>query len=181
IAEGRDAVQNLRASMSVTSDLATALSALADELATAYGDNATSRPIIDVAVQGTSRELYPIVRNDAYRIAAEALRNAYRHADARRIDVRIQYGDAQLAVRVRDDGKGIDAAINGHERPGHFGLPGMHERARVIGGSLDVWSEISLGTEVDLTIPAAAAYTSSRKQRAGHGLSNAVAGRTTNK
>src|SRR5262249_25790682 len=167
IAEGRDAVQNLRASMSVTSDLATALRALADELATAYGDDATSRPVIDVAVEGTSRDLHPFVRNDVYRIAAEALRNAYRHADARRIDVRIQYGDAQLAVRVSDDGKGIDAAISGHERPGHFGLPGMRERAEVIGGSLDVWSETSIGTEVDLTIPAAAAYASSRKPIAG--------------
>ena len=169
-------MQNLRASTSVTSDLAKALGALADELATAYGDDATGRPVIDVAVEGTSRELHPIVRADVYRIAAEALRNAHRHADARQIEVRIRYDVAQLGVRVQDDGKGIDAVIREHERPGHFGLPGMRERAQVIGGSLDVWSEVSLGTAVDLTIPAAAAYATSRRQRAGRGLFGRFAG-----
>jgi signal transduction histidine kinase/ligand-binding sensor domain-containing protein len=180
IAEGRDAVQNLRASPQVTNDLAKALSAVADELTTAYGDDATDRSVIDVAVEGTPRELHPIVCADVYRIAAEALRNAYRHADARQIEVRIRYDDKQLGVRVQDDGKGIDAVIRCHERPGHFGLPGMRERAKVIGGSLDVWSEMSLGTAVDLTVPAAAAYATGRRQRAGRGLLERLAGRSTN-
>ena len=180
IAEGRDAVQNLRASTSATNDLAKALTALADELATAYGDDPTSRPVIDVAVEGTSRELHPIVRDDVYRIAAEALRNAYRHAEARRIEVRIHYDDAQLGMRVRDDGKGIDEAIRGHERRGHFGLLGMRERAEAVGGTLYVRSEMSPGTAVDLTIPAAAAYTTSHGPRADRGPFERFAGRTTN-
>src|SRR5215831_3469610 len=89
IAEGRDAVQNLRAPTSVANDLPKMLGAVADELVTAYEDDATGRPVIDVVVEGTSRELHPIVCDDVYRIAAEALRNAYRHADARQIEVRI--------------------------------------------------------------------------------------------
>ena len=74
----------------------------------------------------------------------------------------IRYDDAQLQVRVRDDGKGIDPAVLGESRAGHFGLPGMRERAELIGGHLDVWSDVGLGTEVDLRIPAVAAYAKPR-------------------
>jgi signal transduction histidine kinase len=180
IAEGRDAVQNLRASTTVTNDLAEAVGVLADELRTADRDDAGSRPIVDIAVEGTSRELHPVVRDDVYRIAGEALRNAYRHASARHIEVRIRYDDAQLQVRVRDDGRGIDPEARDAGRPGHFGLPGMRERAELIGGRLDVWSEAGLGTEIELTIRAAAAYTTSRPRWAGHGLVKRFVGRRTN-
>ncbi|HMF94188.1 MAG TPA: two-component regulator propeller domain-containing protein [Vicinamibacterales bacterium] len=159
IAEGRDAVQNLRGSTTVTNDLAEALSTLGGELASAQSQAANANPtVVDVAVEGTSRDLHPIVRDDIYRIAGEALRNAFRHAHARHIEVRIRYDDPQLQVRVRDDGKGIDAAVRDDQRPGHFGMPGMRERAELVGGKLEVWSEVGLGTEVDLRIPAAAAY-----------------------
>jgi len=60
---------------------------------------------------------------------------------------------------VRDDGKGIDATVlNSGGRAGHHGLPGMHERARLAGGSLAVWSKPGAGTEIELTIPGAIAY-----------------------
>ena len=64
-----------------------------------------------------------------------------------------------------DDGKGIDAAIlsqQGKER--HFGLPGMRERATLIGGKLTIWSEVDAGTEAELRIPASIAYAISRKR-----------------
>jgi nitrate/nitrite-specific signal transduction histidine kinase len=63
---------------------------------------------------------------------------------------------------ARDDGKGIHPAVLDDDRPGHFGLRGMRERAEQIGGHLDVWSKTGLGTEVDLTIPAVAAYDTPR-------------------
>src|SRR5262249_10954262 len=97
-------------------------------------------------------------------IAGEALRNAYKHAGARRIQVGIRYDERQFQLRVRDDGKGIDPAILGEPMEGHFGLPGMRERAELIGGHLDVWSEKGLGTEVDLKVPAAAAYSTPRER-----------------
>jgi signal transduction histidine kinase len=78
--------------------------------------------------------------------------------------VEIQYGDAQFRVRVRDDGSGIDPTVLEEDRPGHFGLPGMRERADLIGGRLDVWSQVGLGTEIELTIPAATAYATSRRR-----------------
>ncbi|HXI31210.1 MAG TPA: sensor histidine kinase, partial [Vicinamibacterales bacterium] len=163
ITEGRDAVQNLRSSSVDTHDLAVAISTLGHELAAAQVATGDMRsPVVDVAVEGTPRALHPIVRDDVYRIAGEALRNTFRHAHARHIEVEIRYDDAQLQVRVRDDGKGIDAAVLEEQRLGHFGLPGMRERAEVVGGHLTVWSQAGLGTEIDLTIPAAAAYATRR-------------------
>jgi signal transduction histidine kinase/streptogramin lyase len=159
ITEGRDAVQTLRSSTMVRNDLAMAIGALGDELGAAQIKEANASPtVLDVAVEGTSRDLHPVIRDDVYRIAGEALRNAFQHARARRIEVQIHYDDKQLQVRVRDDGKGIDRAALQEGRAGHFGLPGMRERAEVIGGELDVWSEVGLGSEVDLKVPADAAY-----------------------
>jgi signal transduction histidine kinase len=163
ITEGRDAIQDLRASTVVTNELAVAITTLGDELA-ASGANGNGT-IVDVAVQGTPRDLHPILRDDIYRIAGEALRNSFRHAHARRIEVDITYDDRQFRLQVRDDGKGIDPAVLADERPGHFGLSGMRERAELVGGRLDVWSEVGVGTEIDLTIPAAKAYAAARARR----------------
>jgi signal transduction histidine kinase len=157
IAEGRDAVQGLRSSTVVSNDLARAIGTLGEELA----GNSTGRksPEFCVQVEGKPRDLAPLVRDEAYRIAGEALRNAFRHADAMRIEVEIRYDPRQLRLRVRDNGKGMDPEVlDGGGRAGHHGLPGMHERAKLVGGKLAIWSEIDCGTETELTIPASIAY-----------------------
>jgi signal transduction histidine kinase len=163
IREGRDAVQALRASTTHTNDLAVALSTLGEELATNQGNDSSMTPAtLDVAIVGTPRDLRPIVRDDIYRIGSEALRNAFRHADARRIEVEIRYDDRQFQLRVRDDGQGIGGAVLERARPGHFGVSGMRERAELIGGHLEVWSQAGMGTEVALTIYAGAVYLNPR-------------------
>ena len=157
ITEGRDAVQGMRSSTLVGNDLARALSMLGEDLAAEQGKG--KPPEFCVQVQGTTRELAPLVRDDVYRIASEALRNAFLHAHAGRIEVEIQYDPRQLRLRVRDNGKGIDPKfLEGGGRAGHYGLPGMHERAKLVGGKLAVWSELDSGTETELTIPASIAY-----------------------
>jgi signal transduction histidine kinase/ligand-binding sensor domain-containing protein len=157
IIEGRDAVQDLRSSAVVTNDLAQAISAVGDELA--VGDSGLDSAIVCVNVEGTPCNLHPILRDDVYRIAVEAVRNAVRHADAHLIQVDVQYGDRQLGLRIRDDGKGIDPKVlDDRARAGHWGLPGMRERAELIGGRLEVRSRIGRGTEIDLSIPASMAY-----------------------
>ena len=104
-------------------------------------------------------DLAPILRDEVYRIAAEALRNAFRHAAAKRIEVSIQYDKRELTLRVRDDGKGIDPKVLSEGgRSGHHGLPGMQERAKLVGGKLAVWSELDSGTEIELTVSGAIAY-----------------------
>ena len=104
------------------------------------------------------RELHPILRDDIYRIAREALRNAFRHAQADKIEAEITYGARLLRLRIRDDGKGIDPKLLDTGRDGHWGLPGMRERAEEIGAQLDMWSELGAGTEVELSIPGSIAY-----------------------
>jgi len=157
IVEGREAIQGLRSSVVETNDLALAIRTLGEELAAE--SNAVA---FQVHVEGTPRNLHPILRDEVYRIAGEGIRNSFRHADAKQIEVELHYDDRQIRVRVRDDGKGIDPKLISDEGPeGHFGLRGMRERAKLIGGKLTVWSELSAGTEVELSIPAARAYTAS--------------------
>ncbi len=163
ITEGRDAVQGLRASTVQTNDLARATNALGEELASDPANHGS--PAFRVTVEGGPRDLHPILRDEIYRIATEALRNAFHHAQARQVEVEIRYDNQQFRLRVRDDGKGIDPAVlSGHGREGHFGLPGMRERAKAIGGKLVVWSEVGSGTEVELHIPAEAAYARAAKR-----------------
>lgn len=107
IAEGRDAIQNLRSSTTVTNELAQSMAALGEELGRAP-DGERGSPTLRVSVQGTPRDLHPILRDDVYRIAREALRNAFHHAQANRIEAEITYGERLLSLRIRDDGKGID-------------------------------------------------------------------------
>jgi signal transduction histidine kinase/ligand-binding sensor domain-containing protein len=157
LTEGRDAVHELRSGGLMTIDLAQAISNLGKELLSAPMSG--NSPEFRADVVGTPRNLNPPVRDEAYRLAAETLRNAIRHASARRIEMEIRYDDQHLRLRIRDDGKGIDPTVldNDHAM-GHWGLRGMRERAKVVGGTLEVWSELGSGTEVELTIPAESAY-----------------------
>jgi len=157
ITEGRDAVQGLRASTVERNDLALAIRTVGEELAA----DAKNGDLVQfsVEVEGLPRNLHPLLRDEVYRIAGEALRNAFRHANAQRIEVEIHYDERQLRLRVRDNGKGIDQQVLlGDGRAGHYGLHGMRERAKLMGGKLTVWSEIDSGTEVDLTVPAFRVY-----------------------
>ena len=164
ITESRDAVQQLRSSTRVTNDLARAIQTLGEELAAKQ--TSENPAAFDVVVEGASRSLNPILRDDVYRIAGEAMRNALEHAQARRIEVELHYDKHELRLRVRDDGKGIDPDILRNQgRYGHFGVQGMRERAKLVGGRLEIWSELDSGTEVELSIPASIAYvTSGRRQ-----------------
>jgi signal transduction histidine kinase len=162
ITEGRDAVQGLRSSVVESNDLATSIANLGRELAAAD----SRPPEFTMRVEGAQRGLHPILRDEAYQVAGEALRNAFRHADARRIEVEIRYDERQFRLRIRDDGKGIEPKLLvGNGRAGHFGLCGMCERAKRVGGKLTVWSELESGTEVELRIAAAHAYTRFRALR----------------
>jgi signal transduction histidine kinase len=157
IVESREAIQNLRSSTTTTNDLANAMAALGDDLARENAD-AKTRATLRVFVEGAARELHPILRDDIYRIARESLRNAFHHAQANNIEAEITYGERQLRLRIRDDGRGIDPQHLDAGRDGHFGLPGMRERAQEMGAQLDVWSEVGAGTEVELRVPGSIAY-----------------------
>src|SRR5262249_47922459 len=128
ITEGRDAVQGLRASVLVTTDLADAITTFADALGAEHAGAGAAA--LSVPVEGKARDLAPIVQDDVYRIVCEALRNAFRHAGAANVEVELHYDERQLRVRIRDDGRGIDEdVLQKGGRSGHHGLQGMQERA----------------------------------------------------
>jgi len=163
IAEGRDAIQGLRSSPVETNDLDAAIRTLGEELAADQSNHSSA--VFQVAVVGTPQELSPRLRDEVYSIAAEGLRNAFRHAEARQIEVEIRYDEPQFRLRVRDDGRGIDPKVLAEgERAGHWGLHGMRERAKLVGSNLSVRSELGSGTEIELSTPASAAYAASPRR-----------------
>jgi signal transduction histidine kinase len=166
ILEGRNAIQNLRSSTIVTNELAQAIAALGDELGGRDADCNLRR--FYVSVEGNPRELHPILRDDIYRIAREALQNAFRHSQGTKIEAEITYAERQLLLRIRDNGTGIDAKIVERGREGHWGLQGMRERAQQIGAQLELWSQGGAGTEVELCVPGSIAYATRKgKEAAG--------------
>ena len=114
ITEARDEVQGLRDSTVEGNNLALAISTLGQELATDSNDQVF--PEFQVTVEGTAQDLHPIIRDEIYKITAEALRNVFQHAQAGRIEVEIRYDNDEFRLRVRDDGKGIDPTILASER-----------------------------------------------------------------
>jgi signal transduction histidine kinase len=94
----------------------------------------------------------PEVEGEVLRIAQQALDNALRHADAERIELRLQGRDGRLTVTVADDGVGFDPAAPGL-RARRLGLTSMEERARALGGTLAVVSRPGEGTTVTLEVP----------------------------
>jgi signal transduction histidine kinase len=164
ITEGRNAVQGLRESTVGTTDLGDAIATLGAELAGAPGDHPA--PAFHVTVEGEPRPLHPVLRDDIYKITAEALRNAFRHADATAVNVEIRYDRQQFRLRVQDDGKGFDETLlPGQAAAGHYGVPGMRERAALMGGTLTVWSRQGTGVAVELCVPSGSAYPKRRKRR----------------
>ena len=104
-----------------------------------------------------------MVRDEIYRIGYETIRNACVHARARRIDVAFEYGH-DLALRISDDGIGIDASVIDTGREGHFGLRGMREHAERIGAEFRLASGPKTGTTITITliVPGRIAFSSPR-------------------
>jgi signal transduction histidine kinase/ligand-binding sensor domain-containing protein len=162
IGESRVAIQDLRPHECFEGDLGQMLQKAGEELA-ALRPAEHEVPSFRVVVQGEPRQLSPEAYEEIYRIARELIRNAYNHAAARRIELEIRYEKSQLRLRLRDDGKGIDPKVLAEsKRPGHWGLPGVHERAQRIGARLAFWSQDGGGTKVELIVPAATAYGKAR-------------------
>jgi ligand-binding sensor domain-containing protein/signal transduction histidine kinase len=150
--EGRNALRSLRSRQRGSDGLEQALSLLSKEF-----DLPESIDFL-VATEGQPRALRPLVRDEAYLIAREAVINAFRHAQASKIEVEVGYASRHLRVLVRDNGCGIDSQLLRVGREGHWGLAGMRERAEKIGGKLTVLSGVDAGTEMELSVPGALAF-----------------------
>lgn len=159
LAEGRQAIQGIRGAAHSGTDIAQGLRELMSELVEeAYLSHGKS-PSTLVIVEGQPETVNPWICEEVCRIAQEALRNSFTHSNAEHVESEVAYSRAFLRLRFRDDGIGIDPAVlQSGGRRGHWGLSGMRERATAIQGHLSIWSRPEAGTEIELTIPAYAAY-----------------------
>ena len=154
IEEGRTAVRGLRSSNSDSDDLAQAFFRIPQDLGIEVRSN------FQVIVLGSARKLNPLIRDEVYHIGRELLVNAFRHSQASCIEVELEYARWRFRMVVRDDGCGIDPQVLRAGREGHWGLPGMRERAERVGARLTVWSRTAAGTEVALSVPNSIAFES---------------------
>jgi signal transduction histidine kinase/ligand-binding sensor domain-containing protein len=166
IREARDRVSGLRGSRDTT-DLVTALTSTANTLAAEHNVKFQS------LVRGQAIPLHPVVADESLLLASEALANAFRHAKAAHVELEVIYQRDEFAIRVRDDGVGIDELVLWRGSEGnHFGLVGMRERARRMRARLDIWTRSGAGTEVDLRVSGEIAYgvkdASRRRPRLSH-------------
>jgi signal transduction histidine kinase/ligand-binding sensor domain-containing protein len=156
--EGRKRVRDLRSEGAISSELPEMLASLGQELTQ---DLAVT---FKVTVIGSPQSLHPVACGEIYRIAREALTNAFGHSHAGNIEVEAVYDFTSFSLRVRDNGCGIDHDVLIRGREGHWGLSGMRERAQNIGGQLKVWSNPGAGTELDFRMPAKLAYVRKHKE-----------------
>ena len=162
LTESRDAIQNIRSSSTRHPDLSHALASVLEEVQAAFPDGDRARPTCSIVVEGKEQMLREYVMAEICRIAREALRNAFQHAQASHVEMEISFRDNELRLSLRDDGLGIEPLVlsNG-ARSGHWGLIGIRERAARLGAKLDFWSKPGAGTEIELSLAGNIAYASS--------------------
>jgi ligand-binding sensor domain-containing protein len=158
LTEGRQRVRDLRSEGSDSDELPRSLRLYGEEL----GQDRSAD--YSLTVLGTPQAMNPVVFSETERIAREAINNAFLHSGATRIEVELTFETGRVCLRVRDNGSGIDPQILSDGRAGHWGLSGMRERAQKIGAQFNIWSHSGAGTEIELGIPAAAAYPRKRKK-----------------
>ncbi|HJZ73357.1 MAG TPA: ATP-binding protein, partial [Vicinamibacterales bacterium] len=158
--EGRNRVTKLRSEHLSDAELKPAIECVADDL------NVGDAVSFAVHRRGFDRVLDLHVLDEIFSIAREALANAFRHSEATRIDVELDYQRDGFKMTCRDSGHGfdVDATLAGAPN-GHWGLRGMMERAGQIGASLTYQSAAGTGTEVRVVVPAWRAYVRPQRGR----------------
>jgi signal transduction histidine kinase len=142
--EARRAIQALRASPLEDLGLSLALRNLAESTA------ARANLTLELLLPNRLEDLDPVIEQGVYRIAEQAVANVAQHAIATRMRVRLTRENGRLELHVSDDGCGFDP--ENVEREGHYGLQGMRERAKMIGGDLKITSQPGRGTSIQLIV-----------------------------
>jgi signal transduction histidine kinase len=145
LADARRSIWDLRAA-STEGTLPMRLTHLAEQ-------SSTEHLKTDINIGGTYRTLAPSLENEVFRIAQEAFANVVRHAKAAHAMINLRYHPNELTLTISDNGIGFDATDTTLPGKGHFGLQGMRERAKQIGGELSMKSSPESGTTVTLTVP----------------------------
>jgi two-component system sensor histidine kinase DegS len=114
----------------------------------------TGQPVI-FRLSGEERRLAPEVELSLFRVAQEALTNAWKHAQAPTVEMELCFEPAAVRLTVCDRGRGfsVPERLEALTEVGHFGLVGMHERLQLAGGELQFTSHIGEGTTITATVP----------------------------
>ena len=145
LAEARQSIWALRSQDTGENTLPVKLRR-ATEQANGHGIEAT------FSLYGAYRPMPPETEREFLRVGQEAIHNVKKHAGAQHLAVQLEYGPAEIALVVRDDGRGFKMNEAVDSPPGHYGFTGMRERAEAIGGTLEVTSELGFGTTVRLQV-----------------------------
>ncbi len=153
MSEGRELVLDLRNAVARPDDLPAVLAEFGREL---KADHSCEFKVI---VNGAVQPLHAAVAKELSTIGREAVYNAFKHASARTIEVELSYERSQLRMCIRDNGVGVESRVlEDGKREGHWGLPGMRERASKIGAALSIWSRPGAGTEVEVRLTSKIAF-----------------------
>lgn len=157
IVEGRNRVSRLRSESLNDAELKSLIESVAA--------NFNSVRSLDFTVErtGGSHVLQSHVVDEIFCIAREALTNAFRHSEASRIAIELDYQKGEFRMSCRDNGRGFDAIAHTNVTNGHWGLRGMAERAERIGANFGCTSEANRGTEIQVRVPARFAYARSSR------------------
>jgi signal transduction histidine kinase len=148
LAEARRSVHKLRPQPLETGRLDDALAEVAARWSERHGVTA------EFTTTGDARTMPPEAEEALLRTAQEALANAARHASATRVGVTLSYLDAEVALAVRDDGRGFDPGGPPAAEPGGgFGLVAMRQRIESLSGRLEIQSEPGGGTGISAQVP----------------------------
>jgi ligand-binding sensor domain-containing protein/two-component sensor histidine kinase len=150
--QSRQAVEDLRSPSPSPDSLEAELSRMLRDM------DLASQVVPYVNSVGSRISLHPPIQIEIERIMREAVVNAVQHSNASSIRLDILYQPTYLFVSVSDNGRGLESEAQGYERHGHWGITGMLERARSIGGHLRILPNAPRGTVVELSIPGAEAY-----------------------
>jgi signal transduction histidine kinase/ligand-binding sensor domain-containing protein len=145
--EARNAIWELRSQSAENQDLAAQLAKMADRV------TAGTEIRTEVRVNGAYHPLRERVESELMRIAQEAVTNAVRHSEAKRVEIQLKFSARGVALSVQDNGRGFsDEPPSAHD--GHFGIAGMRERAQQIGGTFTVSSQEGRGTQICVEVAA---------------------------
>jgi signal transduction histidine kinase len=163
-AEVRHSLWNLESELLTKENLGAALTEIARQM------SSNDRVQVSIEVSGDAAPLPPATEHHLLRICQEALNNALKHAEAKIIRIRLNYSEKLVQLSVADDGRGFapNLVLTGNGM--HFGLRNLRSRARKIKGRLEVISEPSKGTTIEVNVP----ISNSAEVLAGHN------GHTTN-
>jgi len=142
----RRSIWNLRASLLEQSTLPEALQRIARD----RGTGQIAR--IAVESEGPPRPLPDFVAGNLLLLAQEAITNALKHAKAQHIGLALKFSDEAVTLSIRDNGQGFDPTTAVGTKEGHFGLQGMRERIKRLGGILQITSQPGEGTIITATV-----------------------------